>query len=237
MSHIARSARYFAVATALIVLFAGSAAAQQHITGTLSDGATYVIDVPASWNGTLLLYSHGYVAPGSSNPAQDVGDPLTGAYLLAAGYALAGSSRIDRLGGSASRSRSDFDARRISVGCRHSVQTIAWRHSLGGEVTAALVQQYPARFAAAQPMCGVLSGTVGFWNQHLDGAFAFNTLLAGGSLQVIHITNPTLNVGTAEAILAAAQAAPQGQARLALVSALIQYAGLVRSDDFGTGTD
>jgi hypothetical protein len=76
----------------LIAVFAGSAEAQQHLTGTLADGATYVIDVPAGWNGTLLLYSHGYVAPGSANPAQDVGDGITATYLLGAGYALAGSS-------------------------------------------------------------------------------------------------------------------------------------------------
>src|ERR1700683_2351889 len=62
------------------------------ITGTLKDGATYLIQVPANWNGTLALYSHGYVTPGSPNPAMDVGDPLTGAWLLSNGYALAGSS-------------------------------------------------------------------------------------------------------------------------------------------------
>src|SRR6266513_1191706 len=62
------------------------------LTGTLADGARYQIDVPNNWNGTLLLYSHGYVTPGSANPARDVGDPATGAYLLSQGYALAGSS-------------------------------------------------------------------------------------------------------------------------------------------------
>src|SRR6516225_5775357 len=62
------------------------------LTGTLADGATYKIEVPANWNCTLFLYSHGYVAPGEANPAQDVGDPITGAWLLGHGYALAGSS-------------------------------------------------------------------------------------------------------------------------------------------------
>src|SRR6266849_4559080 len=37
-----------------------------------ADGATYLIEKPANWNQTLLLYSHGYVRPGSQNPAQDV---------------------------------------------------------------------------------------------------------------------------------------------------------------------
>ena len=63
------------------------------VKGTLADGATYLLQCPpGAWNGTLYLYSHGYVTPGSANPAQDVGDPVTGAWLLAHGYALAGSS-------------------------------------------------------------------------------------------------------------------------------------------------
>src|ERR1051326_6174804 len=65
-----------------------SSAATTTLTGTLSDGATYLIEVPAPWNGTLLLYSHGYVTPGSANPARDVGDSGTRAYLLANGFAL-----------------------------------------------------------------------------------------------------------------------------------------------------
>jgi hypothetical protein len=83
-----------------------------------------------------------------------------------------------------------------------------------------LVQEHPERFTAALPMCGVLGGGVGIWDEALDAAFAFNTLLAGGTLQVVHITNPTVNFFTAEGVLAAAQATAQGRARLALVAAL-----------------
>src|ERR1700746_3079812 len=61
-------------------------------TDSLPDGATYLIEVPANWNGTLFLYSHGYVVPGAPNPASDVGDPVTRLFMLANGYALAGSS-------------------------------------------------------------------------------------------------------------------------------------------------
>src|SRR5215469_18409644 len=62
------------------------------LPGTLPDKATYEIQCPAGpWNGTLFLYSHGYVVPGTNNPATDVGDPATGAYMLSQGYALAGS--------------------------------------------------------------------------------------------------------------------------------------------------
>jgi len=87
--------KYAALSFFMILLFlalSGSAAGQQHVTGTFADGATYLIDVPAVWNGTLVLYSHGYNAPGNPNPAPDVGDGLTGYYLYTKGFALAGSS-------------------------------------------------------------------------------------------------------------------------------------------------
>jgi pimeloyl-ACP methyl ester carboxylesterase len=213
--------RTLLLATILIAMLCASAAAQSHLTGTLSDGATYVIDVPANWNGTLLLYSHGYVAPGSANPAQDVGDPITGIYMLAAGYALAGSSYA-KTGWAVHEAIPDqigvLDAFQSRVGT--PTQTIAWGHSLGGMITAGLVQQFPSRFNAALPMCGVLAGGIGLWNEALDGAFAFNTLVANGSLQVVHITNPTVNLSNAETFLTAAQAIPQGRARIALAASL-----------------
>ena len=226
MSNIPRRILLFVLTALLVAVFCGSAVAQQHITGTLPDGATYVIDVPANWNGTLLLYSHGYVGPGSPNPAQDVGDPFTGGFMLAAGYALAGSSYATT-GWAVHEAIPDqiavLDVFQNSVGT--PTKTIAWGHSLGGMITAGLVQEHPDRFNAALPMCGVVGGGVGLWNEALDGAFAFNTLLAGGALLVVHITNPTQNFIAAEAILAAAQATPQGRARLALVAALADVPG------------
>jgi pimeloyl-ACP methyl ester carboxylesterase len=221
MSAFARRLALYSLTAILIAVFCGSAVAQQHITGTLKDGATYVIDVPPIWNGTLLLYSHGYVVPGTANPAMDVGDPITGGFMLASGYALAGSSYATT-GWAVQQAIPDqiatLDAFQSAVGT--PTKTIAWGHSLGGMVTAGLVQNFPERFNAALPMCGVLSGGVGTWNGSLDVAFIFNTLVAGGSLQVVDITNPTLNLTNAEGILAAAETTAQGQARIALAAAL-----------------
>ena len=226
MSKIARLAPCFFLAGILIAVFCGSASAQKHITGTLSDGATYVIDVPKNWNGTLLLYSHGYVSPGSSNPAVDAGDPLTAAYLYGAGYALAGSSYATT-GWAVQQAIPDqistLNAFESAVGT--PTKTIAWGHSLGGMITAGLVQEYPNRFNAALPMCGVVAGGVGIWNQALDAGFAFNTLLAGGALQVVDITNPAANFSAAEAVLATAQTTVQGKARIALAAALADTPG------------
>src|SRR5215831_3158926 len=161
-------------------------AGPQTLTGTLPDGAAYKIEVPANWNGTLFLYSHGYVAPGSPNPATDVGDPITGAAMLAQGFALAGSS-YSRTGWAIENALPDqiatlnvFDSQ---VG--QPSQTIAWGHSLGGIITAGLIQQFPGRFTAALPMCGVLSGGVATWNTALDSAFAFQQLI-DPSVQVVN---------------------------------------------------
>ncbi len=227
---IKRTSLFVAIVAVLILSAADASRAQAGVTtkaGPLGDGATYLIQVPYNWNGTLFLYSHGYVTPGSPNPATDVGDPATGAFLLGNGFALAGSSYATT-GWAIHEALTDqiavLDLFDTIFG--HPVATIAWGHSLGGIITAGLIQRNPQRFAAAQPMCGVLSGGVATWNTALDAEFAFQTLLAPATgLQVVNITNPTANLTLAEELLAAAQATPQGRARIALGAALSDTPG------------
>ncbi len=207
---------------ALCTVPVAASAATNTITGALPDGATYLIEAPGNWNGTVLLYSHGYVTPGSPNPARDVGDPATRLFLLNAGYALAGSSYA-HAGWALQEAIPDqiatldiFDAQ---VG--RPTRTIAWGHSLGGIITAGLLQTHPGRFDAALPMCGVVAGGVAVWNEGLDGEFALKTLLAPTSnLQLVRISNPGANFVLSEQILGAAQATPQGRARIALAAAV-----------------
>lgn len=199
--------------------------ADHYACGTLHDGAIYTIEVPPRWNGTLFLYSHGYVAPGSSNPAQDVGDPVTGGWLLGHGFALAGSSYAST--GWAIRQAFSDQIGTLNAfyrGFGHPTRTIAWGHSLGGIITAGLIQRYADRFSAALPMCGVLSGGVATWNTVLDSEFAFQRLI-DPSVRVVNITNPQANLAGAEQATAAAQQTPQGEARLALVAALSDIPG------------
>ncbi len=220
-----RAILFFASTAIVFLLVAGTARAQAGVTthtGTLADGATFLIEVPANWNGTLFLYSHGYVVPGSSNPAQDVGDPVTRFFMLSSGYALAGSSYATT-GWAIHEALLDqiaiLDLFKLIVG--HPKRTIAWGHSLGGIITAGLIQRHPGRFDAALPMCGVLAGGVATWNTALDSEFAFKTLLAPGTgLQLVDIANPVANLDLAEVVLAEAQATPQGRARIALAGAL-----------------
>src|ERR1700674_5689300 len=213
---------FLAVAVLLVLSIPASALAQAVLPGSLPDGATFLIEVPANWNGTLFLYSHGYGVPGSANPAQDVGDPATRAFMLGTGFALAGSSYATT-GWAIHEALRDqiavLDVFDSAFG--HPRQTIAWGHSLGGIITAGLIQRNPHRFDAALPMCGVLSGGVATWNTALDAELAFSTLVAPNSgIQMVRITNPVANFELAEQALAAAQTTPQGRARIALGAAL-----------------
>jgi pimeloyl-ACP methyl ester carboxylesterase len=223
---------FFAMAALAFLLLASSQTASAQVgvtkhTGALPDGSTYLIEVPANWNGTLFLYSHGFVTPGSPNPAKDIGDPVTRLYMLSSGFALAGSSYATT-GWAIHEALPDqiavLDLFNQLVGAPQS--TIAWGHSLGGMVTAGLIERYPDRFDAALPMCGVLSGGVATWNTALDFGFAFKTLLAPGSgLQVVNIADPLGNLLLAEQMLTIAQTTAQGRARLALVAALADGPG------------
>jgi pimeloyl-ACP methyl ester carboxylesterase len=207
---------------------ARSQAGLKTYTGSFPDHATYLIEMPKDWNGTLFLYSHGYAPPDTPNPPTDYGDNLVRLYFLTKGYALAGSSYAGT-GWAVEDALRDqiavLDTFDRLVG--HPRRTIAWGHSLGGITTAGLIQNHPERFSGAVALCGVVAGGPGIWNQLLDSAFAFNTLLASGQLQIVHIADPVTNLTNAETILNKAQSTSQGQARIALVAALVDSPGWI----------
>ena len=198
-----------------------------HTTESSGLNSNFKIEKPAIWNGTLVLYSHGYNPSIPSAP--DAGDPYTGAWLLSHGYALAGSAYATA-GWSLQQAFQDqiavLDV--FNTVFPHPTRTIAWGHSLGGIITAGLIQLNPERFTAALPMCGVLAGGVGVWNQGLDSEFALLTLQSPGAFKLTGFTS----AGDAQAnFLAAygaaltAQTTAQGRARLALANALADVPG------------
>jgi pimeloyl-ACP methyl ester carboxylesterase len=191
------------------------------VSGSIG-AAQYRIETPATWNGTLFLYSHGYVAPGRINLATDSPAPLISSWLLDHGYAIAGSS-YSSTGWAIEDAFKDQIAVLDLFNQRFSKpkRVIAWGGSLGGIITAGLAQTYPDRFSGAIPLCGVLAGGVATWNAGLDGAYAFKTLLAPTSqLQLVGIANPQANADLAAQIFSQATVTPQGQARIALIAAL-----------------
>src|SRR2546430_10081092 len=108
----------------------------QTLTGSIG-AAAYDIQVPAEWNGTLFLYSHGYVAPGGTNRAQAAPTGDARSWLLGRHYAIAGSAYSSTGWALEDAFKDqiallDFFAKRVGKPQR----VIAWGPSLGGIVTA-----------------------------------------------------------------------------------------------------
>src|SRR5918992_1621057 len=193
-------------------------------TGTASSGSTFKAEVPPDWNGTLLLFSHAYVPFFLPNPpAENADNRAIADHLLAEGFALAGSSYASSGWAVEDALRDQIDLlERFEDRFGKPRRTIAWGHSMGGMVTAGLVQQHPRRFDGALPFCGILGGAVGLWDQNLDLQYAIKTLLAAdpnpavsvpaSQLELVHITDWQANVARAGAAVTAAQAPPPGPA-------------------------
>ncbi len=204
---------------------AAAVAAPSHVEGVLPDGASYVMDVPAAWNHTVLLYSHGYVPQGVPNPAQNAPGDATRTLLLAQGYALIGSSYAGT-GWILERALPDQLATLDVFTARfgHPRRTIAWGTSMGGMITTGLAERAGDRFAGTLAMCGLEQGGVANWNNTLDPTFAIRTLLAptstGPLVAIPDQATALATTGELTAAMDSAQATPAGRARIALAAAM-----------------
>lgn len=225
MARLVRTLAAAAAGAALAGVLAGPAQAQQATgySGSLPDGATWVADVPSDYNGTIILYSHGF----GPLTAQDAPDPATKADLLELGYALVGSSYSgNSLWALASAQDDQFAA--LSALEHHVAaprHVIAWGTSMGGLVSAEEAQDGHGRIDGALTTCGLVAGALNLNNYQLDGEYALRQLLAPGqSIPLVRYTSAddASAAGTALAtVTAQAQNTPQGQARIALAAALL----------------
>lgn len=123
-------------------------------------GAGYRIEVPDNWNGSLVIWAHGFreFSPTNAEYLELTVDnhPLRN-LLIPLGYAWAASSY----------SRNDYD---VSTGVQDS-HALTKRFngivgkpdrvyftgaSMGGHITAVAIEQYPNSYDGALPICGVL---------------------------------------------------------------------------------
>jgi len=199
-------------------------------TGTLPDGATWIADVPADWNGTILLYSHGYI-PGPDNPPRNSPNQPTADALLARGYALAGSS-YSRPGWALATAAEDQLATLTAVRALtgRPRQVIATGTSMGGLVTAQLAERGGEQIDGALATCGIVGGGVDLHNSQLDGLHALNELLLAPDQRVklVRFASFAEASATVQALTAAvqqAQTTPEGRARIAMAAALLQMPG------------
>lgn len=233
----AASAVLLAGATALALTGAGPAQASAtsgggHFTGTLANGTTWIADVPANWNGTLLLYSHGF----GPLTAADAPDPGTQAALLARGYALTGSSYDPHgsdwaLNTAVSDQFGTLAAVEGTVLPRRPRQVLAFGTSMGGLVSALEAQNGAGRINGALTTCGIVAGGINLNEFQLDGEYAMaQLLLPGQHVQLVNFGGPdgakqaAATAATLAAAAAKAQQTPAGRARLALALAFLNAA-------------
>lgn len=215
--------------TALPTPAVAATADTTHVDGRLPSGATYLMDVPAHWNGTVLLFSHGY-ATGPANPAQDAPDDTTKSLLLQQGYALIGSSYATT-GWAVTDAVPDQLATLAEFTERFGAasRTIAWGRSYGGLVTTALAERHPDRIDGSISLCGLVQGGLANWNNTLDPVFALKALLAPGSdVPLVDIADQRAADEAANALTAVvdwAQTTAEGRARIALAAALHNIPG------------
>lgn len=138
------------------------------------EGAAWRIEVPANWNGELVMYAHGYAGEGLELHAVD---GAIRRHLVQQGYAWAASSysrnSYDVRAGVEDTNllAKNFNAIAAARGRPLAApgRTYIIGHSMGGHVAAAAVEaetyataRHKVRYDGAMPMCGVVGDTALF---------------------------------------------------------------------------
>jgi pimeloyl-ACP methyl ester carboxylesterase len=192
-------------------------------TGTIN-GADYRVETPERWNGTLILFSHGYVPEGVQFPP---GIPLanraeTEQWLLEHGYALAGSDFQGRVGLVIEEALADnlalldwFDR---TVG--EPRRTIASGFSMGGGIATRLAERHPHQIDGVLAISSQHDAQATL-NRGLDVTFAVRTLLTDDQrLELVKATDPAHSVQVLQQAVQQALTTPAGRAKLALIGAV-----------------
>ena len=136
------------------------------LEGTLH-GAPYRIRVPENWNGTLLVYAHGY----SMEPVLDPEVAFLGdTALLEQGYALAASGYR---GAGYNVAEAIMDTKHLTDFFKRAVgkpnYTVLYGVSMGGAITLKSMEKFPGTYDGGIPLCSVASDNL----KHTATRFTF----------------------------------------------------------------
>lgn len=135
------------------------------------DGASYRVEVPANWNGRLVMYAHGYAGTGAALAVQN---PSIRRHLVDNGYAWAASSYranyYDVRAGVEDTNALALAFNRIAEAAGRPLaapeRIYIIGHSMGGHIAGAAVEAETLETAVnkvayhgAVPMCGVMGDT------------------------------------------------------------------------------
>lgn len=122
-------------------------------------GAPWRLDVPANWNGELVMLTHGYEPVGVPRTIPMAANDST-APLLAAGYAVAQSAYASQ-GWAVADAITDTERLRQQAVAelKHVRHTWMLGFSMGGAVTIGSLERFPQHYAGGVSLCGAnLSG-------------------------------------------------------------------------------
>jgi len=135
--------------------------------GATSDGAPYSMMVPANFNGTVYLYSHGYRynvdIPAAipliggykvTNTPQPGPNATVIQYLLSKGFAVMGSGFARQGWNGDSGVATDVELiNTFKTQFTKTTHVIAWGESLGGFITQGLAEKLGTQLSAVAPLC------------------------------------------------------------------------------------
>jgi pimeloyl-ACP methyl ester carboxylesterase len=155
------------------------------LSGTDTEGAHYLIAMPAAWSGVLVLHAHGGPELGAPKPERTVEDLQRWAVMVKAGHAWAGSTFHQ--GGVAVRSAAEDTERLRRIFVQHVAKpqlTILHGQSWGASVAAKAAEMYagtgqprPA-YDAVLLTSGVLGGGTRSYDFRLDLRVLYQSLCA-----------------------------------------------------------
>lgn len=161
----------------LFLLLLTPALAQTRETGEIN-GAQFLIEMPAEWNGTLLVYCHGYSgSPGrfsQEKPSALAMLTQSGAAVIQSGYAAGGWAIEEAV--------NDTQALVRHFIAKHGKpkQTYVLGHSMGGFLTMTLLEQYPTVYDGGLALCGPLAPASWFMSrQPFDYVAVFGYFFPG----------------------------------------------------------
>jgi hypothetical protein len=142
-------------------------------------GARYRIDIPARWNGELVMYFHGYEVPGELR-SKEMRLPRIGSALVARGYAFA-QSEYSGQGWVAREAIGETDALRKLVERRlgRPKRRIAIGGSFGGLLALASAERTKGLYNGVLTTCGINAPTGMLADHVLDVLVGFETLFPG----------------------------------------------------------
>lgn len=151
------------VLTALTFRMNAAAADAVIEEGSLA-GAPFRIDIPQNWNGSLVMYAHGYNVAGYNPPFQVDFAQTAGAL----GFAVA-QSRYSRQGWAAREGILETEALRKYFAEKYGTTspTIIAGHSQGGAITYGTIERYPEVYDGALPFCAVGPSALEFFKERV----------------------------------------------------------------------